>query len=362
MHVRFQRPTAFARELKERVAAHLASQDDAAVRRAMLRKTALISLWFASSYVMLVFVASSWWQAVPLAISLGLSMAAIGMAIQHDANHGAYPVGPRARRLLGFSLDVLGGSSYVWRHQHNVNHHAYTNVAGADADINIGILARIAPSQPLRRIHRYQHIYLWPAYSLLVLNWMVWADWRDLARSAIGENAFRGPRGAELVALIAGKLLSAALWLGIPLLFHPPAVVFAVALLTVLVLGFTLAVVFQLAHVVTEVDFPALAGDPARSSDDWMVHQLRTTANFAPNSRLLGWVLGGLNHQIEHHLFPRVCHLHYPALSRIVAETCHEYGVPYHVHATVGAALRSHVQLLRQMGRENVAEPARASA
>lgn len=263
MKVVFQRGTEFSRQLRERVDAYLAEQDEPSIRRAMLRKTAAIAIWLLVSYLLLVFVAETWWQAVPLAMSLGLALAAVGFSIQHDANHGAYPVGSRTRQILGFTLDMIGGSSYIWRFQHNVNHHAYTNVVGADADIDLGGLVRLAPGQRHHRIHRLQHLYVWPLYSLLVLNWLVLADWRDLWRGRIGENIFPRPRGRKLAALLGGKLLAATFWLGIPALVRPIGWVAVFALGVVLALGLVLAVVFQLAHVVQEVDFTSLKGDPA---------------------------------------------------------------------------------------------------
>jgi linoleoyl-CoA desaturase len=351
MKVTFHSPTDFTKALRARVDAHLAEQDAAAIRRRMIGKTVAVLLWTLGSYLVLVLWATQWWQAVLACLSLGLALAAIGMAIQHDANHGSYPVGPRARRLLGFALDIVGGSSYIWRYQHNVNHHAYTNVAGADADIDLGKLARLSPAQPRLRHHRFQYIYIWIFYSLLAFSWVTYADWRDLLRGRIGENAFPPPRGWDLAGFLLGKLLSLVFWVGIPLLFRPLGLVLLFAFATLLVLGLTLAVVFQLAHVVEDVELPKLAGNPARATSEWTVHQLSTTADFAPNNRVLSWFLGGLNYQIEHHLFPRVCHLHYPALAEIVAQTCREFGVPYTVYPSFRAALGAHARLLRQMGR-----------
>ena len=349
MRVRFAPRTGFAKELNRRVAAHFKDLPAASIRSRMWGKTATILAWFVASYGLLVFVADTWWQVVPLAVSLGLSMAAIGFNIQHDANHGAYPAPGRVGRLLGYSLDLLGTSSYVWRFQHNVDHHTYTNIDRADADIDVGIFARLSPKQRRRSFHRYQHLYIWLLYSLYVLQWMFWSEWRDLARSKIGENPFPPLRGRELAGFIAGKAASLILWFG-PLAFCPVAAYFGTALLVVAVFSLVLAVVFQLAHVVDSTAFPETHGDPPRSQDEWVVHQLSTTTNFGTGSRLLTWCLGGLNLQVEHHLFPRVCHLHYPSIAPIVRATCREFGVVYHEYATFGHALRSHYRWLREMG------------
>ncbi len=325
----------------------------------MWLKTAMILAWFAASYGLLVFVADHWWQAVPLTVSLAFSLSGIGFAIQHDANHGAYPASPGWRRLLGYTLDLLGTSSYIWRFQHNIDHHTYTNVDGADSDIDVGVLLRLCPQQRRRPIHRYQHLYIWVLYSVYALQWLFWSEWRDLWRSKIGENSFPRPRGRELVGLVIGKLLSLTLWFG-PLALHPLPVYVVTAVSVAGLLGLTLAVVFQLAHVVESTEFPPVEGDPARSADEWAVHQLSTTSNFATGNRLLGWYLGGLNFQVEHHLFSRVCHLHYPSIAPIVRRTCKEFGVVYLEQPTFRSALRSHVRWLRTMG--SAAAPAPSAA
>ncbi|MEM7675074.1 MAG: acyl-CoA desaturase, partial [Myxococcota bacterium] len=303
MLVRFESSGALASEIKAAVGAYVDAQNTKRLFWAMVTKTVLILTWAALSYVGLVFFWASWWTSFLCATSLGLAMAGIGMAIQHDANHGAYP-GPKwFRRALGFTLDLMGGSSYIWKFQHNVNHHSYTNVHEADADIDIGAFARLSPAQPHRSQHKLQHIYLWPMYSLLAVSWVVYADWRDFFNRTIGTNPFPAPRGSERILFWAGKAAWAVIWLIIPLSFLSPLQWLPMLLWTYLVLGFTLSVVFQLAHIVGEAEFLSLQGDPARADRDFFEHQLATTINFATQNRWLTWYLGGLNFQVEHHLF-----------------------------------------------------------
>ncbi|MEK7703420.1 MAG: acyl-CoA desaturase [Myxococcota bacterium] len=351
MKPHFQPQSELARTLRQRVNAYLETQDVASVRRRMLLKTVVIGVWYVASYVLLLLVASEVWQAALLSLSLAWAMAAVGFNIEHDANHGAYPVSPRWQRALGYSLDVLAGSSYIWRIKHNRNHHEHTNVAGADEDIDLRPFGRLAPSQPRRWYHRGQELYLWPLYGLLPLKWLLWDDFHDVVRGKIGDRSFRRPSGMELVGFVVGKLAALTLWFGLPLLLHPWQAVLPWVLVTSMVLGITLAVVFQLAHAVDATEFPKTEGDEPLLERDWVMHQLATTANYAPQSRALGWLLGGLNHQVEHHLFPRVCHVHYHAIAPIVADSCREAGVPYLAYPTFGSALRSHYQLLRRMGR-----------
>lgn len=352
MLVHFEPKTALARDLQACVDAFLAAQDPAPIRRRMIAKTVSIWAWTLASYLALLFGPTHPAWVFVAATSLGLAMAGIGFAVMHDANHDAYPVSKGWRRAIGFSLDVMGGSSYLWRFQHNINHHSFTNVAGADNDIQIGILARLSPAQPRLRLHRFQHVYLWPFYSLLAVSWMFWADWRDYFRGAIGDNTFPRPKRKEAFLFWLGKAIWLTLLLVVPLASGIGLGSIAiVALWTYLVLGFTLSIVFQLAHIVDAVEFPILEGDPAPAGRDFFTHQLATTANFAPDDAFMNWYLGGLNHQVEHHLFPRVCHLHYPALAPLVQEICARHGAPYHSYETFGAALVAHARCLKQQGQ-----------
>ena len=233
----------------------------------MYLKTAVLLLWFGASYALLVFGATTVWQGALLSLSLGLAMAGIGCAIQHDANHGAYSSRPAVNRLMGMTLDMLGASSYLWHFKHNLAHHTYTNLAGADDDINFVPFARLSPAQPRLRLHRLQQFYLWALYWFLFPKWNFVDDFKSLAQAQISGHAFPRPRGALLVQLIAGKVVFAAWAFGVPLLFHPWWVVLLFYATTSLVLGTTLAVVFMLAHCVEEAEFPAAAaGDGATAA------------------------------------------------------------------------------------------------
>ena len=286
-----------------------------------------------------------------LSVSLALGMAGIGFSVQHDANHGGYSRARGVNRLLAMSLDLIGGSSYIWYWKHNIVHHTYTNISGIDVDVELEPFLRLAPDQPLRPYHRFQHLYIWFLYGLLPVNWHFWADYRDLANSHICGLPFPRPTPWGWAGTIAGKVFFYSWSLVLPLLLHSTLAVLATYVFTSFLLGVVLTTVFQLAHCVGEADIVTVAPDDSEIKVDWAEHQVRTTANFAPTSRLLTWYLGGLNYQIEHHLFPKVCHVHYPALAPIVAATCREYGIPYQTHPTLGRAIASHVRWLRRLGR-----------
>ena len=317
----------------------------------MYVKSAILIGGFAAFYALLVFVAQAWWLALLLAIGLGLATAGIGLNIQHDAGHRAYSSHAWVNRLMALSLDLIGGSSYFWRWKHVVYHHRYTNIAGEDTDIEMGLLGRLSPASRHLFFHRWQHLYLWPLYGLMAVKWQLHDDFREAIRGRVGPHQVPRPRGWDLVVFLAGKAVFFTLAFGVPLWFHPGWVVLLYYGVAAMVLGMVLSVVFQLAHCVEEADFPLPQGDPATIEHAWAIHQVETTVDFARRSPIVAWLLGGLNFQVEHHLFPLICHVHYPALSKLVEATCQEFGVRYMAHRTVLAGLASHWRWLREMGR-----------
>ena len=317
----------------------------------MYLKTVIVFAWLVGSYALLVFVAGTWWLALPLMISLGLSMAAVGFNIQHDGGHGACSDRPWINRLMALTLDLLGGSSYVWARKHNSIHHTYANVTGQDSDIDLGLFGRLSPHQKRLKFHRLQQFYLWVLYGLLPIKWQVYDDFHKVVTGRIGGHRLARPKGWDLVTFVAGKVVFFTLALVIPLLLHPVWVVLLSYLVASFVQGLVLSVVFQLAHCVEEAGFPLPREDTGRMEAAWAVHQVETTVDFAPRNRLLSWFIGGLNFQIEHHLFPRICHVHYPALAPLVEETCREFGLRYLAQQSLLAGVASHFRWLRRMGK-----------
>ncbi len=322
----------------------------------MYLKTAIVVGWLLASYVLLVFVVGTWWLALPLAISLGLSMAALGFNVQHDGGHRAYSDRGWINKLMAMSLDLLGGSSYVWARKHNSIHHSYANITGHDDDIDIGFLGRLSPHQKHLKFHGWQHFYLWPLYGLLPIKWQVYDDFRDVFTGRTGGHRLARPRGWDLAIFIGGKVVFFTLALAIPLALHPVWVVLLLWVVATFVQGEVLSVIFQLGHCVEQAAFPLPRPDTGRMEAPWAVHQIETTVDFAHRNRLLSWFIGGLNFQIEHHLFPRICHLNYPALAPLVEETCREFGLRYQAHKTFRAAVASHFCWLRQMGTAGIVD------
>jgi linoleoyl-CoA desaturase len=316
-------------------------------------KAIIITIWLAASYCLLVFGAETWWQAALLALSLGLAMAAVGFNIQHDGNHGSFSRYRGINRLTGAGLDLLGGSSYMWRLQHNVLHHSFTNLAGADHDIDTGGFGRLSPAQALKRFHRFQQFYLWALYATIVIKWQLFDDFHQWITGRLGPQRIRRPGKWELAGMLAGKAAFFFLAFVLPSFYHPFWTVLVVYAGAMMVVGFLLAVIFQLAHSVQEAAHPAYT-ESARIPEEWAVHQVRTTVDFARSNRFLAWYIGGLNFQVEHHLFPKISHVHYPAIAPIVEDVSRSFGVHYTVHPTLGAAVASHHRFLRQMGRPSV--------
>lgn len=354
--LKFNGDNSFHRELRRRVDAEFkrsgTRQRDSAQ---MYLKTAIILGVFALAYVALVFLADSWWQGLLPGLVLGIAMAAIGFNIMHDGGHQAYSERRWVNRLMALALDLVGGSSYIWQWKHARFHHTWVNVAGHDSDIDLGVLGRLSPQQPRRPWHRWQHLYLWPLYGVTAIRWHLYGDFRDMATGTVGERPFDRPKGWDLAGFVGGKLVFFTLAFGLPLFFHSLGTVLLFYALVSAVAGVLLALVFQMAHVVEEAAFPLPDASGRQMETPWAIHQLQTTVDFARGNRVLGWLIGGLNFQVEHHLFPRISHVHYPLVARVVEDACREFGVTYREHRTFGAGIASHYRLLRRLGRSAAA-------
>ena len=344
----------FVEEVKQRISEHFESRGKS--RHAtfgMVLKTILLLALFFVPYGMILSNRVAPLGMLGLAVVMGVGLAGIGFAISHDALHGAYSSSPLINSLLGRSFDLLGANGYMWKITHNVIHHTYTNIDGVDEDLTVSPLLRLSPGAPLRRVHRFQHLYGFATYATSTLFWVFVKDFKYFLARDIGPYKDKKHPPGEIANLIVSKLLYVGWAIVLPLLVLQVAwwqfvIGFVVMHLTA---GFILGVIFQLAHVVEGTDYPV----PDRQgciAEAWLVHEMATTADFARRSRLLSWYVGGLNYQIEHHLFPRVCSVHYPALSPIVQAVARKHGMPYHDQPTLWSAIRSHYRMLRKLGPE----------
>ena len=348
--MRFPASGPFRADLEQRVEAWFARTGASQCATFSMRlKTVLHLTWLFGSWALLVFAPVPLWTVPLLAISIGLAQAVVGFSVMHDANHDSYASTRRMNRLIGLTIDLIGGSSLIWRQKHNVLHHTYTNVQGLDADLEAGPLLRFAAWQPRRAFHRYQHVYAPLLFGVFPFRWFFWDDFRDLFTCTVSGRPMPKLSFKDILGVLVMKALFITWWLVVPIALHPTLWLIPIYLLTSLVLGNALAWVFQLAHCLEEADFlPAPGGEAAPQS--WAEHQVATTVDFAPDNHLLSWFLGGLNFQVEHHLFPRICHVHYPALAPIVAETCRDHGLRYRCEPTFRSALTANLRWLRKLG------------
>jgi linoleoyl-CoA desaturase len=326
-------------------------------RRRLHAKSVLIALILASSYWTLVLSNLGWPFRLLSAATLVVGLVALATGVMHDGNHGSFSRHAWLNRVAGYSLDALGGSSWLWRFKHNTLHHGNPNIEGVDSDISQAPFARLAPTQRWRPWHRWQHVYLWFLYGFFAMKNLVFGDFRTLAAARVGAQPLRTRPGPTVVArILAGKFLHLGWAVVIPLLTNPWWGVLAFYLVSSWLVGFVLAVTFQLAHCVDIAEFDDEMA-PRRGAD-FFAYQLRTTVDIASPVPVLGhtfrWLVGGLDHQIEHHLAPRLPHTVYPIVAARFHRACTDAGLTYRLHPGVWAALRSHGRWLRAMGRPDI--------
>lgn len=322
----------------------------------MYVKTIFMFLGYAVPYVLItinVFDSKLIWFL--LSVIMGFAMAGIGLCVMHDANHGSYSKNTKFNRFLGFSINMLGGHAINWKIQHNVIHHTYTNVHNHDEDITPPGFMRFEPHAKLRKIHKLQFIYAWFFYGIMTLMWSTTKDFKQILRynkkdllKGVNTNLRK-----ELTLIIISKILYFAYML-LPyfLVKEMTFLNWVVGFLTLhYIAGFVLAAIFQPAHVVEATEFPVPNAETGCLENDWAIHQMKTTMNFANRNPVFSWLVGGLNFQVEHHLFPTICHVHYPKISKIVKKTAEEFNVPYHAKKTFLGALWSHEMMLWRLGR-----------
>lgn len=349
----------FAAEVKERVADYFESRKISPKANARMVVKAVVMLAIAfGSYGLILSNAFSPWAMFGLSVLMGVGVAGIGFNIAHDALHGAYSSRDWVNKCLGFSFELVGANGYMWKITHNVIHHTYPNIHGLDEDLEVSPMLRLSPESAHRPIHRFQHWYAPLAYSFTTLFWVFIKDYRYFLKRDLGPFQGRRHPKSEVATLILAKAIYYTYTIVIPLLLLDVAWwQFLIGFLAMhLTAGLILGIVFQLAHVVEETEHP-LPDDAGIMDSAWMVHQMETTSDFANSNLIVSWYVGGLNHQVEHHLFPKVCSIHYPALHRIVREVARKHGVPYHRHETLREAVVSHFRTLKRLGRPWLAAP-----
>lgn len=308
-------------------------------------------------YLLLMLVNMSALPALLICALLGFVFASIGFSVMHDANHGSYSTKTKLNDFLGLSANALGASSFFWKQKHNIIHHTYTNVDGIDDDIAKSPIIRQCESQKWVPAHKVQHLYLLPVYSLSSIFWIFVMDFtKYFTRKIYTTDAWKLSAKNHII-FWSTKAMYLTFYIVLPIMvwgFLPWVVGFLVLNAT---MGLTLSLVFQLAHVVENTEFEHVPLDATKHIETaWAEHQMKTTANFAMGNKVISWFVGGLNYQIEHHLFPRVSHVHYPAISKIVMEKSAEFNLPYNKYDTMSEALASHFRVMKDLGKRPALE------
>ncbi|MFD2835369.1 acyl-CoA desaturase [Gramella sp. AN32] len=320
----------------------------------MKLKTALmLSLFLIPLTTLSLGIINSTGMLFTLYILSGFGMAGIGMGVMHDAIHGSYSKSSKLNKILGYTMNLIGANATVWKLQHNVLHHTYTNIQESDDDINMPFFLRFSPHAKKYKIHKFQFIYVWFFYSISTIAWITMKDFVRLFRY---RNMGMIPSKAEfrdsLIKLIFWKILYYTYALILPAVFLPFS--FGLVLLAFLsmhiVTGLVISCVFQVAHIMPGIEYPT-SNEEGEIENNWLVHQLLTTSNFSPKSKLFSWLIGGLNYQIEHHLFPNICHVHYRHISPIVKDIALQYGIAYNEKSTFVEALGDHLKMLKTLGK-----------
>lgn len=328
---------------------------------AMFIKAMILLSLYIAPFVILLTVQLSEWPALLLVILMGVGEAGVGMSVMHDAAHGALSGKQWVNNLFASTMYLLGSNTLNWKIQHNILHHTYTNIYGYDQDIETKAVIRLCDHSPLKKIHKYQFVYAFFFYGLMTLSKLV-TDFSQLIefnKTGMTKQQNLNPR-VEIFKLIVTKVIYILVIIGLPLLltdFRWWQVLIGFSVLHITA-GMIMSTVFQMAHVVEGTEQP-VPDHNGVIKNEWAVHELYATSDFAKDNVLLNWYVGGLNFQIEHHLFPKICHIHYRKIATIVEATAKEFGHHYNLKPTLVDAFISHVRRLKELGRPRVAQPDR---
>jgi len=318
-------------------------------------KTFIMFSLLIAPYVLVITLDISLWLKLPLCVLTGIGMAGVGMNVMHDGNHGSFSKRAWVNKFMGSSIYILAGNVFNWKVQHNLLHHTYTNIHGHDEDLEAGRILRFSKHSKWMPHHKFQHYYSILLYGLLTINWAIFTDVQQLKRYTKRKLSYVNSKKPSIqwIGLVISKIFYWSIWILIPMVFinAPWWTVLMGFVVMHYTAGLILSTVFQLAHISEDAEFP-LADSKGTMKNTWAIHQLATTVNFSTKNRFVNWFTGGLNHQIEHHIFPHISHVHYTKISSIVRKTAEEFNLPYNEYKTTRSALFSHFRFLKQMGMQ----------
>jgi len=321
-------------------------------------KTVIMFTLLIAPFILIISLNVSDWFKLSLTVIIGIGMAGVGMNVMHDGNHGSFSKYSWINKLMGSSIYILAGNVFNWKVQHNVLHHTYTNIKDHDEDLEAGVVLRFSKHAQWKPHHRFQHLYFLLLYGLLTLKWAIVSDFVRLTRYQKLNLSYANSKShsTQWVGLIISKIIYFSFWIVLPILVFN--IVWWKVLIGFFVMHYTagliLSLVFQLAHIIGEADMPLPDTTTGNMKNSWVVHQLKTTVNFSTKNKIVNWFTGGLNHQIEHHIFPHISHIHYTKISEIVKKTASEFNLPYNEYKTTRSAIFSHFKFLKQMGMRPV--------
>lgn len=345
------RNSSFFRQLKEKVDTYFEESNiDVAGNRTLYFKSLLQISTAVALYTVLVFFTPGILVSILLCILLGLNFSLIGFNVMHEGGHQSFSRHSWINNTAAHFLNVLGGTSYFWKIKHNVNHHTFTNIEGMDSDIDVKPFMRLHEAQPYHPYHRFQYLYWVVLYGVSYIAWIFYEDFEKYFTGKFSANSEKKKLSKkENFIFWFTKITYVLVYIVIPIITVGWLYWLVGYLVVTFVCGLAISIVFQLAHVVEGTAFH-LPQD-GKETDEWAIHQINATANFATSSKMWHWLLGGLNFQIEHHLFPRVSHIHYPQVSKLVKEACRESNITYHEYSSMFSAFASHLSHLRKLGK-----------
>ncbi len=308
-----------------------------------------------SCYAVLVFVEpGSVLLNIALLVVFGTFLAFIGFNVMHDSCHGAFSNNSKVNDVFGYSMNFLGAECRFWKVKHNVLHHTYTNVDGVDDDIFKPPFLRMSPNQAYLPLHKYQSWYMLFLYGISTMFWVFWMDSLKYFTDKVHTTDLPKKKMADHISFWATKLFYIGFYIVTPLIFLGFSKFIFGFFFFNFVMGIVMSVVFQLAHVVEGVEYANAQETGILAIDeDWAIFQMKTTFDFCPDNKFLTWSLGGLNFQVEHHLFPKVSHVHYPAIRKIVVELANKYDIKHNEFPSFWIALKSHFKMMHALGRPN---------
>ncbi len=312
-------------------------------------KTAILLTLADATFTNLVFYTPSLVVAVLEAAFLGLVFVSIGFNVMHDASHQSYSSKKWINTLMLRTAEMMGASSFLWIIKHVNIHHTVTNTEHDD-DLHSGGILRLHPGQPHLWRHRFQHWYAPFAYMLLYINWIWYNDIKKYFGRKIHTTEIKKISLANHLTFWSGKVFHGVFMVAIPWYRLGFASWLIGYLVFAFVLGFIMSIVFQLAHVVEKSTFPT-SENGRITHPSWATIQIMETCDFGTRNKVLTWFLGGLNFQVEHHVFPKISHVHYPAIQPIVKRVCEKYQIPYTEFPTLHA-IASHFRMLKKLGQE----------